>query len=117
MKSDNVIREQKLDFVWSFMSDYENSMNPYEMRRNSIRKFSLRCLEYIDYSKKNEILNMANEIMTTGIKEKDAIHVACALYTNCDYFISTDDRLLKLKRDDIIMINPMMFVKEMEENE
>ncbi len=113
----NLIKEEKLDFVWSFMSDYENSMNPYEMRRESIKKFSYRCTEYVDSSKKNEILITARDIMTTGIKAKDAIHVSCAIYMNCDYFISTDDRLLKLKRNDIIMINPMMFVKEMEENE
>lgn len=113
----NMIKQQKLDFAWSFISDYENSMNPYEMRRESIKKFSYRCMEYVDYAKKDEILSVAGDIVTTGIKEKDAIHVSCAIYANCDYFITTDDRLLRLKRNDIMMINPMMFVKEMEENE
>lgn len=111
-----LIKEEKLDLVWSFILDYENSMNPYEMRRESIKKFSYRCTEYVDYTKKSEILNAARDIIITGIKEKDAMHVSCAIYTNCDYFITTDDRLLKLKRDDIIMIDPMMFVKEMEGN-
>ena len=36
--------------------------------------------------------------MKTGIKAKDACHVACAISASCDYFLTTDDRLLINKK-------------------
>ena len=57
---------------------------------------------------------MANVIMGTGVKEKDAYHVASAMFADCDYFLTTDKRLLKFKNDRIKMVNPVTFVDEME---
>ena len=51
------------------------------------------------------------KIMSTGIKTNDAYHVASAILANCNYFISVDDRLLKYNSDDIILVNPIEFVK------
>jgi predicted nucleic acid-binding protein len=55
--------------------------------------------------------------MKTGVKEKDAYHVASAIYSNCDYFISTDIRLLKYKTDKIRMVTPIEFITETEGEE
>jgi hypothetical protein len=49
------------------------------------------------------------EIMQTGVKYADAAHVACAILANCDYFITTDKRLLKYQTDCIKLINPIDF--------
>lgn len=57
----------------------------------------------------------ANEIMKSGIKEKDATHVACAIYGKADVFLTTDKRLLRLKTDEIAIMNPVEFVREAEE--
>jgi len=54
--------------------------------------------------------------MVSGIKEKDALHVACAIHASCDYFLTTDDRLLKYKTDKIKFANPVQFISEMEGN-
>ena len=54
--------------------------------------------------------------MKQGIKYKDACHVASAVCAGCDYFLTTDKRLLKYKTDQIKMRNPVDFVREMEEN-
>ncbi len=51
----------------------------------------------------------------TDNKDKDACHVAAAIYTRSDYFISTDQRLLKYKTDKIKLINPVEFFLEQEE--
>ena len=51
---------------------------------------------YISAKNKREIKNLADEIMKTGIKEKDAYHVSCAILGHCKYFITADDRLLKV---------------------
>ena len=58
-----------------------------------------------------EALVISTEIIKTGIKEFDAAHIACAIITNCDFFISTDKRLLKYKTEDITLLNPIEFVK------
>ena len=47
--------------------------------------------------------------MSTGIKFKDACHVASAILASADYFISTDYRLLKYVTDDIKIMNPLDF--------
>ena len=69
---------------------------------------------YVGIERKEEIEKKANEIMQTGVKFKDACHVASAIYARCDYFISTDKRLLKYKTDEIKMVTPIEFVSEME---
>ncbi len=56
----------------------------------------------------------AAEIMQTGVKFKDACHVASAIYAGCEYFISTDKRLLKYATNEIKMVTPIEFVIEME---
>ena len=53
--------------------------------------------------------------MSSGIKFKDACHVARAILAGADYFISTDYRLLKYVTDDIKIMNPLNFIREMEE--
>ncbi len=43
----------------------------------------------------NQVLEQAQRIMQTGIRQYDALHVACAIAGKADLFVSTDDRLLK----------------------
>ncbi len=54
---------------------------------------------------------MAMEIESTGIKHKDACHIACAIYTESDYLITTDDRLRKFKTNEIKIINPIELIQ------
>jgi predicted nucleic acid-binding protein len=53
--------------------------------------------------------------MATGIKHKDAIHLATAIIAEADYFISTDKRVLKYKSEKIRTINPIEFISFWEE--
>ena len=59
---------------------------------------------------------IAEPIMTTGIKQKDAFHVASAIIAECDCFITTDKRLLKYSDDRIKIIDPIAFLDIWEEN-
>ena len=52
--------------------------------------------------------------MKTGIKMKDAYHIACAIHSRCDYFLTTDDRLLKYHTNEIQMLNPIDFIRRLE---
>jgi predicted nucleic acid-binding protein len=48
--------------------------------------------------------------MATGVKMKDACHIACAEMMNCDYLLSTDKRMLKYKSESMELLNPIEFI-------
>lgn len=64
--------------------------------------------EYVEQS--DTVVNMTNELIKKGIKTKDAAHLACAIYTKCDYFITTDDKILKYNDSRIHIISPIDFI-------
>ena len=69
---------------------------------------------YVSNKNEKDISNLAKAIMETGIKEKDAYHVACAVMAECDYFVATDDRLLKFQSEKIKLVTPGEFIRRME---
>ena len=112
----DLIQKKRLELVTSYMLRYECGQNPYEMRRRAIMQFvDIHTMAYVGLERKDEIESMAVEIMNTGVKFKDACHVASAIYAKCEYFISTDMRLLKYKTDRIKMVTPVEFVTETED--
>ena len=111
----DLIKKKELNLVSSYMLRYECNHNPFEMRRNTIFHFIDKyTFAYVGIEHQPQIESMAAEIMKTGIKFKDACHVASALYAQCNYFISTDIRLLKYQNPKIKMVNPIEFIIEME---
>jgi len=73
----------------------------------------------IDIAEATDIINNARLIQNLGVKSKDALHVACAIEAKCDYFLSTDDFLLK-KLSGFIKIkslNPLSFLNILEESQ
>ena len=107
------IREKKYSMVWSYMHDYENNDNPYEERRNAIKPWKEMADCYCPSS--DDILKTGHTIMGLDIKPKDALHLACAINSNCDYFITTDKKLTNKTVAGIRIVNPIDFVREMED--
>jgi predicted nucleic acid-binding protein len=106
----------EIELVCSYMSVYENNDNPQEEHRESIASFLQYAVDFIDYDKVVAVEERAESIMKRKIKHKDAIHVSCAIESNCDYFITTDDEVLKKYRDsDITIIDPVNFIRILEE--
>ena len=111
-------KEGELDLIGSYTLDYEISRNPYEMRKQSIVQFLQENMKgYVGIERAEILQPMAEEIMRTGVKEKDAYHLASAIYAGCEYFISTDQRLLKYKSEKIRLATPIEFVTETEGEE
>jgi len=102
------ITEKRISFVSSVILEYENNDNPYALRKLVIQDFLKHASDYVD--KSEEVVTIANEISAKGIKTKDASHLACAIYAKCDYFLTTDDKLLKHKDERISIINPVDFI-------
>jgi len=105
----------KIDLVWSYISALENMNNPYENRRLSIEDFSRYAKQVI--IENDIILKNAGQIVKDGLKPTDALHVACAMETAVDFFITTDDAILKYKTNELRIIDPVQFIKIWEENE
>lgn len=113
-----LIREGKLDLIGSYTLDYEVSRNPFEMRRRSIIQFIQDSMAgYVGPERASALRPIAEAFMSTGVKEKDAYHVASAIFASCEYFITTDIRLLRHKNDLIKMVSPIEFIREMEAEE
>ena len=111
----DLVKHKKTDLVTSYVLWYENSQNPFEVRKLSISEFiQENTAEYIDVDKAGDIRTKAEEIMKTGVKMKDAYHIACAIYAKCNYFLTTDDRLLKYASEEIQMLNPIDFIRRWE---
>ena len=47
-----------------------------------------------------------------GLKQYDALHIACALAAQCDFFITTDKKILNKKITGISIKTPMQFIDE-----
>lgn len=94
--------------VWSYVLDYENSLNPVASRRQSIDLW--RDIAHVKVAGDDAVLETARKIEHTySLKSFDALHVACALASNSHIFITTDDFILrKMKLDTSIrVVNPI----------
>ena len=88
------------------------SENPFEERRTAIAGWKPKAA--VDVEETPEILATANILFNKGLKAKDALHVACAIRAGCEYFLTTDDAVLKKGRDirDVKIVDPPTFVRE-----
>ena len=92
------IKKGKIELATSYVLYFENSQNPFEIRKNTIEDFASNYeTVFVSKEKHKEVISISQNIEKTGIKHKDACHIACAILSKCDYFITTDNRLLKIK--------------------
>lgn len=108
------IINKEIELAWSYIIDYENQFNPFEERRNTIDKWKSHAV--IDIVETDVVINNAESIQKLDTKSKDALHIACAIEAKCDYFLSTDDSLLKKLSDfdKIEVLNPLSFLTVLE---
>ncbi|GHU60801.1 hypothetical protein FACS1894121_1480 [Bacteroidia bacterium] len=104
---------RKYELVWSYILEFENNQNPYSDRRISIRGWKeiakIHCVET------DEIIALAEDFYKFGIKTKDALHIACGIYSKADYLITTDKKLYTVPIKDIKIVNPITFINDEEE--
>lgn len=106
------IRAGHIQLVTSYILWYENSQNPFMMRKTAISVFLRQYGSlYVSSERAAIVQKLAADIMRSGMKAKDALHVACALDAGCDYLLSTDDRLLRYKHENLLLLNPMDFIR------
>lgn len=92
--------------------DYENNKNPFEERKKQISKWRKHAAEDIEGSE--QLIKIATRISSDGIKNIDSLHIACAVKANSDYFLTTDDGILKRATliQGVNITDPIGFIKE-----
>jgi predicted nucleic acid-binding protein len=104
-----LIKNKKLEMVWSDVLDHENDDNPFEERRIKIAEW--RKLAFTVIEMDNEIVEKARELMVLGLHQKDAAHIACAIFSQSEFFITVDRKILNKQISDIIIIDPLDFLR------
>jgi len=107
------IRDKRYLLAWSYMLDLENNNSPYDERKSAIAPWKTIADCYCPSS--SNVLSLGREIMLYGIRSKDALHIACAIQSGCDYFITTDNKLTNKTVANIRIINPVNFINERDE--
>jgi len=109
------IKEGRFHLIWSYILDYENDSNPYANRKNSILKW--KYLSEEDIEENSDILKTVEELEKNKIFGKDALHIACAIYSKVDFFITTDYNLIRKASslNNLKVINPVDFINIEEE--
>ena len=103
-----LVLDGKIDLVWSFILSYENAMNPFVEKRIQIAEWCKMAIDDCDLTDK--ISEKSEELMKRGLRLKDSLHLACAIFSNADYFITTDKGILNKKINEIKIINPVDFI-------
>ena len=112
LKVQDDILKKKFELVWSYILEAENMANPFEERRNTIVDWREHAIMKI--TENRTILNKAKNLNKIGLRSKDALHISCAIFAGCSYFLTTDDKILNKneKIDGIKVIDPIAFIKE-----
>ena len=109
-----LIKNNKLDLVYSYVCFYENYINPFENKKLAIYEFSQNAKYNV--IENNNILLKANEIAKNSIKPIDALHLSCAIDAKANFFITVDDGILKYNTNEIKIFDPIAFLKYWENN-
>jgi predicted nucleic acid-binding protein len=104
----------EIELAWSYILDYENAANPFEERRTAVSAWRTRAV--VDVIETPKLLENAKALAALEIRSKDALHVACAVEAGCEYFVTTDDILLKKLSGytQLLALDPTAFVRSTE---
>jgi predicted nucleic acid-binding protein len=108
----SLIKENKIDLIYSYVCFYENYISPFEDRKLSIFEFSGKAKFCV--IENHDVLLKANKIIKDGIKPLDALNLSCAIVAKVDFFVTVDDGILKYKTNEIKIFDPIMFIKHWE---
>ncbi len=107
----NMMKSGQAHVAWSFILDYENSLNPHDDIRLEVEHIASFATEMIEVDE--SIRQLAKTYESQGVKPRDALHLACAETSGVTYFVTCDDKLLnkhKVLTFGFILINPIDFI-------
>jgi len=108
------IKSGQLSLGWSYILDFENNVNPFLEKKIEIKKWKEMADSFVNETE--EILLKMDELTTIGLRPLDALHVACAVKLQCQYFLTVDKGILKkiTEYSEMKITNPVNFIIEWE---
>lgn len=89
------IKNHSIEVVWSSAIDYENERSPISERRESVAQWRAYAVAEVLATEKVE--ELSRELLELGVGDVDSIHIASAMICLADYFVTTDDGIIKRK--------------------
>lgn len=107
-----LMASHRVEYVWSAILDYEVSCNPSLKRRTAILRWRKHASEQVELT--NTVYARAVEVQRHGIKNKDAMHLASAELSHCDWLLTTDDAFAKKAKGltAVRVASPVEFIME-----
>jgi hypothetical protein len=104
------IRRGTYQLVWSYILDYENGKNPFQERKEQIIKWQKYATANIEEN--TGIIEVALLLNTKGLKKMDSLHIACASFAKADYFLTTDNKVVRKANEvtSVKIIDPIDFI-------
>ena len=102
------IADEHINYVWSYVLEFENDKSPFSERRDAILAFKRFANETV--SPHPAIEKTAKEFQNMGLKDYDSLHLACAVFAGCDYFLTVDDRVLNKQIEEINITDPVVYI-------
>ena len=112
LKIQEEIQKGHVELIWSYILDYENNRNPFQERKDRINGWKKYAI--VDIQESHELIEIANSLYKKGFPKIDSLHMACAIISKCEFFLTTDDKILKLSTavDEININDPIGFIRE-----
>mgnify|MGYP001034266936 CR=1 FL=1 len=79
--------------------------------RTSVNKASIRCHQNWKLIR-DDVERRAVALESEGLKQLDALHVACSERASCEFFLTCDDRLIRRYAGSLRVISPVTFILE-----
>jgi hypothetical protein len=100
--------------VWSFMHEDETILCPFPERQYAVLRLSALCTRRVGPTQ--EIYKLAKSFQQKAkLAAKDALHLACAVYSGADLLLTCDDQLIrhaKRLKLEIPVLNPVDYVRQ-----
>ena len=111
----DLIKDERLELIWSFILDYENQANPNELVKSEIHEWRGLACSVIRLSE--PLMATAKELQRLGLHHKDALHLASAIEGHANRFITVDKGILKKSNavQRVAVCDPIKYIAELED--
>lgn len=109
------ILQKRVELIWSYVNESENRVHPHEESRRSILRWKVISVFIVLESEK--ILENSKKLVELGLDVRDALHLASAVEAKVDYFLTTDDKLIRkvTEFEGVVVLNPREAVEKLDE--
>jgi len=112
-----MIRCGSLSLIWSSVMELENAANPDMNRKLAVGEW--KKIGFVDVPVSRRVEDIAGTLARIGVKPMDALHAACAMEAEAEYFLTTDKALLRkmAKYDHLRVVDPVDFIRVLKETQ